>query len=212
MYSDNMEVLRRTQGSKFENTTFVYHCEFKLGPKQQGRHFVLETHGITPAADIYLNGQQIATREFQSGSYGGHVYDITSTLSTSSSDYLNALLIEVFSVRHEDHLAVGFYDWNPPPLDKGAGIWRDITVTQTGPVALGPLSVATTFLSSDLDEAEITFKAVAYNLEHHAVTVVASVYFEHEGHSMNISTPAINIPPKGSKELTLVANWPQPPV
>lgn len=206
-----METLRRTQYSSFENKTFVYHNEFTLNP-QKKRHFLLETHGITPAADIYLNGEQIATREFQSGSYGGHVYDITRTSSAFNADNLNGLLIEVFPTRYEDDLAVGFIDWNPHPLDKGTGIWRDITIKQTGPVSLGPLSVGTRFLNSDLEEADITLRAVARNLENYVVTVVPSAHLDHEGRSMKILAPAIDIPPRGSKDLLLMANWSQPAV
>lgn len=210
-YSDNMETLRRTQRQSFEDKKFVYHKGFTLVP-EEGRHFSLETHGITPAADIYLNGRQIARREFQSGSYGGHVYDITSITSTFSVDNLNGLLVEVFPTRYQDDLAIGFLDWNPMPIDNGTGIWRDVTVRQTGAVALGPLSVATKFLYSDLGEAEVALRAVAHNLESHKVTVVPSAHLKHEGLSMNISASAIDIPPKGSQELRLTAGWPQPPV
>lgn len=109
MYSDNLETFRRTRQQDFDNKRFVYHKTFTLYPEVD-KHFFLETHGITPAADIYLNGEHVATREYQSGSYGGHIFDITSLLSTSSVDDSNALLIEVFPVHYKYDLAIGFID------------------------------------------------------------------------------------------------------
>lgn len=135
----------------------------------KGKHFFLETHGITPRADLFLNGRQLATKSFQSGSYGGHVYDVTPVLGVE-----NVLLVQVYPTDHRHDLAQAFIDWNQSPPDRGAGVWRNVTMKQTGPVVLGPLSVATKFLTPDLAEVQVSFQAAVRNLENRTVTVEPS--------------------------------------
>ncbi len=36
----------------------------------------------------------------------------------------------------ENSLAITFVDWNPAPPDKNMGLWRDVYLTASGPVAL----------------------------------------------------------------------------
>ena len=45
------------------------------------------------------------------------------------------LAVQVFAPTEHD-LAITFVDWNPAPPDKNMGLWRDVYVTTSGPVAL----------------------------------------------------------------------------
>ncbi|KAJ0118683.1 exo-beta-D-glucosaminidase [Diaporthe amygdali] len=150
---------------------WLYRQEFFLDPDHR-KHYLLETNGITSKADIFFNGWQIANKEFQSGSYGGHAYDITPMASD-----INALLIRVHPTDYNHDLAQGFNDWNPAPPDHGSGVWRDVNVKQTGPAALGPLSVTTEFKTSGT-LARVSVRALARNLEKHTIEVLpmASVF------------------------------------
>lgn len=59
-----------------------------------------------------MNGKQLASKDGQSGSYGGQIYDITPVARD-----LNALVIQVPPTDYTRHLAIGFIDWNPYPHD-----------------------------------------------------------------------------------------------
>lgn len=48
----------------------------------------------------------------------------------------NALAVEV-SPPQPDDLALTFVDWNPQPTDKNMGIWRDVSLSATGPASCG---------------------------------------------------------------------------
>lgn len=144
---------------------WLYRQEFALHPGH-GKHFLLETNGITSKADIYLNGLQIANQEVQSGSYGGHTYDITPVASET-----NAVLIRVYPTDYNHDLAQGFNDWNPAPPDNGSGVWRDVNIKQTGPVVLGPLSVTTEFEASSTS-ARVSLRALARNLKNRTIEVI----------------------------------------
>ena len=87
----------------------MYREEFVLNPKP-GQHYFLQTHGITSRADIYLNGQLVASNKTQVGAYGGHRYDITAMVASQ-----NALLIQAFPTNYLRDFAMGYVDWNPYP-------------------------------------------------------------------------------------------------
>jgi exo-1,4-beta-D-glucosaminidase len=147
---------------------WLYRNEFRLKPRS-GQHYFLQTNGITSKADVFLNGQKVADKTLQSGAYGGHTYDITKLVNGT-----NALLFKVYPTDYFKDFGVGFVDWNPQPPDNGTGVWRDVTIKQTGPVALGPLRVTTTFDKPiGQGSAVVTLKAAVQNLENKTVTVEA---------------------------------------
>lgn len=146
---------------------WLYRQEFNLDPGH-GKHFLLETNGITSKADIYLNRWRISSKDIQSGSYGGHTYEITAMAAEA-----NAVLVRVYPTDYNHDLAQGFNDWNPAPPDNGSGIWRDINIRQTGPVTLGPLSVTTEFEAS-ASSARVKLRALARNLENRTLEVFPS--------------------------------------
>ncbi|KAK3367979.1 glycoside hydrolase superfamily [Podospora didyma] len=148
---------------------WLYRKEFALDPAP-GKHFLLQTHGITSRADIYLNGKQVADKSFQAGAYAGRTYDITSFLEKT-----NALAIRVYPTSYFYDFGLGWVDWNPWPADNGTGVWRDVEIKQTGAVALGPLRVVTQLGTTPGSQpANVTLKARAQNLEKAAVTVTAT--------------------------------------
>ncbi|KAK1752880.1 glycoside hydrolase superfamily [Echria macrotheca] len=166
-FSDN---LSRVDAKQFA-VPWLYRHEFSLEPAP-GKHFFLQTHGISSRADIYLNGKQVANKSQQAGSYAGHRYDVTDVAADS-----NAITIRVYPTDYNYDLAIGWVDWNPWPADNGTGVWRAVEIKQTGSVVLGPLRVATE-LSTPLGSqpATVKLKSRARNLEKTAITILASGY------------------------------------
>ncbi|RYP68277.1 hypothetical protein DL771_006779 [Monosporascus sp. 5C6A] len=163
-YSDN---LKRFDASIFQ-VPWLYRHDFELNTVP-GRHYFLQTHGITSKADIFLNGHEVANKTYQAGSYVGRTYDITN-LATKE----NALVIQVYPTDYNYDFALGFVDWNPYPPDNGTGVWRNVEIKETGPVALGPLRVRTeTTLPIEKSNARVSLRATAQNLEDHEITVDA---------------------------------------
>ncbi|KAI8632523.1 glycoside hydrolase family 2 protein [Xylariaceae sp. FL1651] len=194
-YSGN---LKNFNASQF-NVPWVYRTEFSLDPGPS-RHYLLRTNGITSKADIFINGKQVASNVTQAGAYGGHEYDVSKILEQQ-----NALVVQVHPTDYNYNFALGFVDWNPYPPDNGTGIWRNIEVKQTGPVALGPLRVTTdTKLPTDDSTALVTLKSTAQNLENHDVTVtlMGNVSLESGGQSYNWNQ-TVKLGALQSMELTL---------
>ncbi|KAI1375826.1 glycoside hydrolase family 2 protein [Hypoxylon crocopeplum] len=190
--------LENFNSSQF-NAPWIYRKEFALEPKP-GQHFYIQTHGITSSADIYVNGQEIVTREYQAGSYVGSAYDITKIVNET-----NALVVQVYPTNYNYDFAIGFVDWNPYPPDNGTGVWRNVEVKQTGPIALGPLRVTTqASLPVGHSSALVALKATATNLEETEAIVELSGIISLEGSSENfVLNQTITIPPLESAEVVL---------
>ncbi|KAK9439786.1 exo-beta-D-glucosaminidase [Metarhizium brunneum] len=174
---------------------WVYRNEFSLTPNQ-GQHYFLQTNGITSRADIFLNGEKIADKEEQAGSFGGHTYDITGHAGNE-----NALAVNVYPSDFNLDLIYTFVDWSPRAPDNGSGIWREITVKQTGPVALGPMSVSIDIESPvESNPAKVTVRAKVQNLEDHEVQVDASsVIAESSGCKVGSQKTSLLLGPKETK-------------
>lgn len=182
--------------------SWLYRREFVDLPAP-GDHYFLETNGITPRADIYMNGEQVATNEVQAGAYAGHIYDITSLTRER-----NAIVIQTYPTDYDRDFAVGFIDWNPSPPDNGTGVWRNVTLRKTGPVLLGPLSMGSRFVTDDLDVVDVTFQTRVHNLENRTVTVRALSTLEQPSGTLGNTTIAVGVadmemPPYGSEILTM---------
>ncbi|RGP71220.1 hypothetical protein FLONG3_7170 [Fusarium longipes] len=192
-YSDNL--------AHFDQSLFsvpwVYRNQFKLPIADESTkdHYFLQTNGITPAADLFLNGKQIADNVTQSGSYGGHTFDITPIVGNE-----NALVVKVYPTDYQHDFAVGFVDWNPYPPDNGTGVWRDITVKRTGDIFMGTVSVLvkmdTPIVRVQDHHAVIIVRAQARNLKQSRATFVATANIKTpNGKDLEVLTKSVSLGP-----------------
>ncbi|KAJ5152597.1 Exo-beta-D-glucosaminidase [Penicillium canariense] len=163
-YSENMKQL---DSETVFRSPWLYRQEFTLSPTDS-QHFALQTHGITSKADIYVNGELIATSDEQQGSYGGHKYNLTNYVQ----DGANCLLIRAYPTNYLRDFAMGFVDWNPYPADNGTGVWRHVEISQTGPVSMSPFRVITDFNKAGQNQqVNVTLKTDLVNQAQKTVQV-----------------------------------------
>lgn len=130
-------------GSPFQKPWW-FRTEFKLPAEFRGKTLWLNFDGINFRANVWLNGKQIAASDKLAGAWRLFQFDITAVAKPGAA---NALAVEIFPPEPGD-LAVTFVDWNPMPPDKGMGLWRDVSITATGPVAIR-YPVVTTHLAGN---------------------------------------------------------------
>ncbi|KAI1106701.1 glycoside hydrolase family 2 protein [Jackrogersella minutella] len=202
VYRDNglffSDALQSFNSSQFK-VPWVYRKEFALTP-EPGQHYHLQTHGISSRADIYVNGKEVVTSKSQAGAYVGNTFDITNITKKT-----NALAIQVYPTDYNYDFALGFVDWNPYPPDNGTGVWRNVEVKQTGPVALGPLRVTTqASLPIGHSSVLVTLKTTATNLEdqEYVVLLRGSISLEKGSRSYDLKQ-TVRIPPRQSVEVAL---------
>jgi exo-1,4-beta-D-glucosaminidase len=129
-------------GSNFSNipmpqdspflTPWWYRKVFTLPAGYKGKTIWLDFGGINYRANIWLNGKQIANSNDVAGAWRTYEFNITEAALPGKP---NVLAVQVFSPTDKD-LAITFVDWYPAPPDKNMGLFRDVEIRTSGPVAL----------------------------------------------------------------------------
>jgi exo-1,4-beta-D-glucosaminidase len=142
-----------------------YRTEFTIPREAAGRTLWLRFGGVNFRFDAFLNGHRIASAARTGGAFRVHEFNVTEFAREGA----NALAVLVAAPRPND-LAITFVDWNPMPPDKVMGLYRPVTVTATGPVALRHPQVVTKLNPPANDRAELTVKVFATNATKASVT------------------------------------------
>jgi exo-1,4-beta-D-glucosaminidase len=142
-----------------------YRTKFNVPAAYAGKNVWLNFKGINYRANIWLNGKQIANSEQVAGAWRTYEFNVTDAINTGGD---NALAVQVFAPTEND-LAITFVDWNPAPPDKNMGLWRDVYLTTSGPVAVRYPAVVTKLNSPANDSALLTVTAQVKNAADHAV-------------------------------------------
>jgi exo-1,4-beta-D-glucosaminidase len=141
------------KGSPFA-CAWWFRTEFSVATSDVERNHWLNFLGINYRANIWVNGQRIANADEVAGTYRSYEFDVTKVLVPGK---VNALAVEVSAPRKND-LGITWVDWNPTPPDKNMGIWKQVFLSESGPV-----SVRNPFVSSqvgaDLSSANLTVAA-----------------------------------------------------
>lgn len=160
-----------------------YRTQFDLPAEYRGKTVWLGFDGINFRINVWVNGRQVASADKAAGAWRLFEFDIT---GAALSGERNTLAIEVFPPQPHD-LAITFVDWNPLPPDKDMGIWRDVYVTATGPVAIRYPTVATTLDLPRTDRARLVVRAELRNATGSAVTGTLRVRIEQREFSESVT-------------------------
>ena len=162
-------------GSPFK-CSWWYRTEFRSPAdtdKDAGESVWLNFLGINYRANIWVNGQRIADTNDVAGTYRAYEFNITKYLRTGTK---NALALEIFAPEKYD-LGITWVDWNPTPPDKNMGIWKEVFLTTSGPVALRN-SFVSSKLDSEYKSAELTVSAELRNSSQESVKGVLHAELE----------------------------------
>lgn len=147
-----------------------YRTELNLPQSFQDRTVWLHFDGINYRANIWMNGKKLADASDVAGTYRIYDFDVTQFTKPGSA---NVIAVETFAPTEND-LAMNWVDWNPAPPDKDMGLWGDVYLTSSGPVALRYPEVITHFSSASLDEADLTVTAQLRNTTNASASAVVS--------------------------------------
>ena len=143
-----------------------YRTEIVLDPPLPAAARLLFT-GINYRADVWLNGQQVATRDDLVGAFRMFDLDVSDHLVAGT----NALAVLVHPPQPGDP-TIGFVDWNPTPPDRSMGLWRPVELRLTGEVAVDELFVRSDLDPADLSRASLTVSGTLANRSDRRVTAV----------------------------------------
>lgn len=142
-----------------------YRTEFQIPTAAQGKQIWLDFEGINYRANIWLNGRQIADSKKVAGAYRVFEFNITEGAKVGAA---NVLAVEIFPPQ-PDNLSINWVNVNPGPPDKNMGIWHEVYITTSGPVALRHPQVVTHLDLPSLETAHLTVTAELRNTSGGAV-------------------------------------------
>jgi exo-1,4-beta-D-glucosaminidase len=160
--------------------TWWYRKAFTLPAGDKGQTLWLNFRGINYRANIWLNGKQIAKSDDVAGAWRTYEFNVTDTAKPGAE---NVLAIQVYPPTEND-LAITFVDWNPAPPDKNMGLWREVYLTTSGPVAVRHPAVASRVDASG--NAQLTVTALVKNATGQAVKGTLKGTIEHFQFSQDV--------------------------
>jgi exo-1,4-beta-D-glucosaminidase len=135
-----------------------YRKEFTLPKDFAGKTVWLNFRGINYRGNIWLNGKQIANSDQVAGAWRTYEFNVTSAVKAGA----NVVAAQIWAPI-DASLAITFVDWNPAPPDKNMGLWRDVYLRATGPVALRYPAVVSKVDSPANNAAHLTVTALLKN-------------------------------------------------
>ncbi len=158
-----------------------YRTTFNLPAGSKSENTWIRFHSINYKANIWLNGYLIADTTTVEGAYRLYNFNIT---EHALAGKLNCLAVEIFPPKGND-LTITWVDWNPTPPDRGTGIWYDVSVSSTGPVAVADAKIVTKLNLPSTDKARLTISADLTNYSEKKIKgvlkgTIENIVFEQE--------------------------------
>src|SRR5688572_28151974 len=145
-----------------------YRREVALPRQLAGRSLTLHLDGVNYRASVWFNGTRIGTPDEVVGVFRRFQFDVTALARPGET---NVIAVEVTGPEPHD-LAIMWVDWNPTPADKNMGLWGDVYLTDSGPLALRHPHVVTRLDLPSLATARLTVTAEVKNASDRAVSGV----------------------------------------
>ena len=136
-----------------------YRKAFLVPAPYKGKTVWLNFKGINYRANIWLNGKPIASSDDVAGAWRTYEFNVTDAVKMGAG---NVLAVQAFAPTESD-LAITFVDWNPAPPDKNMGLWGEVYLTTSGPVALRYATVVSKLDLPATDQAHLTVTAQLKN-------------------------------------------------
>lgn len=140
--------------------SYWYRTEFEVPADFAGQASWLNLEGINYRANLWLNGQLLASSKDLVGTFTTREWNVARLLRPGQR---NALAIEVFPPDLKRDLALTWLDWNRTPPDRNMGVWRDVYLKKSGAVAVQGVRVLSKVDTETLASAELTIKVELQN-------------------------------------------------
>ena len=172
------------EGSPFK-CSWWWRDEFVVPQSFAKKNITIHFPGINYRANVWFNGQKIADAKDVAGTYRIFEFDLTKLVKIGAK---NAIALEIFAPEKTD-LGITWVDWNPTPADKDMGIWKEVSLTATGPVGIRNPFVQSA-LNKDLSAANLAVSADLRNDSDHSVRGILWASIEKKNVKQSVSLKA----------------------
>jgi exo-1,4-beta-D-glucosaminidase len=175
-----------------------YRKEFELPAGDQGKTVWMQFRGINYRAEIWINGKKVAGSDEVVGAFRRYEFNVTSFVHRGAK---NAVAVAV-SAPTANELGITWVDWNPTPPDKDMGLWQEVVISASGPVALRHPVVETRLDLPKAELAHLTVRAYANNATNEPVRGTMRGKIEGGGLAIDFSQE-VELAANESKEITI---------
>lgn len=161
-------VLVMPEGSPFRGPWW-YRIEFKPPGEQMGRFVTLHLEGINQRAEVWLNGERVATDADVAGMFRRFKFAVGDKLRFGEPNVLALKVTGPGQLPEKDYdtkqieATTGWDDHNPWPPDLNTGVWEDVYLRTHGPLTIANPYVETDLDLPSLDTARLTVSAYVTN-------------------------------------------------
>ncbi|HKM94550.1 MAG TPA: beta galactosidase jelly roll domain-containing protein [Prolixibacteraceae bacterium] len=174
---------------------WIYRTEFEIPTNAAQKTTLLHFEGISYRANVWLNGQQVASADTVFGPFRQFEFNITPHIQVGQ----NILAVEVIR-QYEGDFGLGFVDWNPRPLDENMGLWRPVYIETFDKVQLKNSFVRSKVNTETLDEAWLTVGTTLKNFDNKPINGNVQISFNGATYKYPVSLAA-----NSEKEIQLSA-------
>src|SRR6266404_1903395 len=160
-----------------------YRNEFEVPPADRGKQIWMQFRGINYRAEIWINGKKVAGSDQVVGAFRRYEFNVTQYVHPGEK---NTLAVGV-SAPTAGELGITWVDWNPTPPDKDMGLWQEVVLSTSGPVAVRHPFVETKLDLPRAELAHLTVRSFASNATAEPVKGILRGKIEGGGLSIDFS-------------------------
>jgi exo-1,4-beta-D-glucosaminidase len=165
---------------------------------QAGQTATLIVNGVVGAADVWVNGQEVATSSTVTGAYTRFSFDVTNLIRSGT----NSLAVEVYPNNPNTMFTLDDVDWNQIPPDNNTGIQFPVQLAVDGALADGNAHVVENN-AADLSSSSLTVKCdITNNTAASQSGVVTATITPPGGGTAVTVTQNVTVPAKTTQTVT----------
>jgi exo-1,4-beta-D-glucosaminidase len=146
---------------------------FDLSGADLKKKISLRFNGINYRADLYVNGKKVAGNDTFAGTFRMFTFDIGKFVQEGK----NTLALKIY--QHADgEYSIGFVDWNPLPIDRNMGIFREVFLEVNDGVKIRSPFVYSKINKESLRDADLFIQSELINRGSVAVKGTLRVDYE----------------------------------
>jgi exo-1,4-beta-D-glucosaminidase len=146
---------------------------FDLSATDMGKEISLRFNGINYRADLYVNGKKVAGRDTFAGTFRMFTFDISPFVKEGK----NTMALKIW--QHADgEYSIGFVDWNPIPIDRNMGIFREVFLEINEGIKIRSPFVYSKINKENLQDADLFIQSELINSSNKVVRGTLRVAYE----------------------------------
>ena len=175
-----------------------YRNEFDVPAADKGKQIWMQFRGINYRAEIWINGKKVAGADEVVGAFRRYDFNVTQFIHPGAK---NAVAVCV-SAPKAGELGITWVDWNPAPPDKDMGLWQEVVLSTSGPVAVRHPFVETRLDLPKAELAHLTVRAYLNNTSPELVKGTLRGKIEGGGLAVDFAKE-VELAANESKEITI---------